>query len=193
MKRIARVVLGWLSLTVAHVYAVENEIVTVTPVQQLTNTQETDTNQVGQAGKGQNDIPLDARSEVPLLPPDFFNAQLGTLEDVGVLKQLSWKQFQLKQHMGISSLNSSGEILNFVSFCVASRLSNSRGFSGWALTMRPSDENKDVSERYVTIVLLNNEKELIGMPSPTKWSDYVDNVSTWNNLCKNLVNPKYAM
>ncbi|MGO9446627.1 MAG: hypothetical protein ACLPXB_17915 [Thiobacillaceae bacterium] len=133
-----------------------------------------------------------AHAEGPSLPSDFFNPKFGKIEDAGKLKQVSAKTFQLRQRLGNSSLNNSGEILNFVSFCVAYGLSRSNGFSGFAITMQPIDDSGDKIERLITIALVNGGTELTRTPSPTQWSDYVNNFAIWNGFCKNIVNPQFA-
>lgn len=131
------------------------------------------------------------RSETPLLPTDFFDTKIGKIEDAGEITQLSENEFQLKQHLGRSSLNNSGEILNFVSFCVAYGLSTRKGYTGWAVTMKPEENNNNA--RILTIALINNAKELADIPSQTPWSGYVSNEAIWNGgFCKNIVNQKYA-
>lgn len=124
------------------------------------------------------------------IPTDFFDAKFGKLEDTGEIRQLSERQFQLKQKLGRSNLNNSGEILNFTSFCLAYGLAKIKGFEGWSISMTPDEENKN--GRILTIVLLKDAKELADIPSATPWSGFVSNKQVWDGLCVNLVNPKYS-
>jgi hypothetical protein len=127
--------------------------------------------------------------EAPVLPSDFFQPNLGKLEDSVEIRQVSKTEFHLRQHVGGGPIpRDAGSVLNYAAFCVAYGIASSRGFRGSALTMKPPPSDKPPTERLLTVFLANAPGDM--KPSP-QTTGYMDNARLRDGICKQFVNPKY--
>lgn len=132
-------------------------------------------------------VAMAAQAQEPVLPQDFPVSTLGRLGDTTEIKELSSNSFEIRQRFPRTAEN--GEELNFITFCVASRIAAQRNFNGWSLSMRSSDHPQATS-RVLTLVLLNSESDAKELPTTSHWLPYMT-IRQFRPTCSHLVNPRY--
>jgi len=131
-------------------------------------------------------LSIPAVAQKPLLPDDLLLSPT-SLSDTASIQQVAENTFEITRP--VPSDPSVGSAFNFSTFCIASYLAWNRGYSGWSLGMRKTEEAHPKELHYV-VALLNDEDGVAALSRDLKWTEY-SAYKQIRKLCVSFLKPQY--